>query len=114
MKTFRILIAKPGLDGHDRGAKVIVRALRDAGFEVIYTGIRQTPEMIAQTAVPAAQTPGLPLLHAAPPPGLPSSTWPLQSLSTPSQVSSALCSELRSSSSQSVPPHATGKEPSWS
>ena len=49
-KTFRILIAKPGLDGHDRGAKVIVRALRDAGFEVIYTGIRQTPEMIAQTA----------------------------------------------------------------
>jgi methylmalonyl-CoA mutase C-terminal domain/subunit len=51
MKTLRILIAKPGLDGHDRGAKVIVRALRDAGFEVIYTGIRQTPEMIAQTAV---------------------------------------------------------------
>ncbi|MBI4349595.1 MAG: cobalamin B12-binding domain-containing protein [Elusimicrobia bacterium] len=51
MKTARILIAKPGLDGHDRGAKVIVRALRDAGFEVIYTGIRQTPEMIAQTAI---------------------------------------------------------------
>src|SRR5438445_6054304 len=47
----RVLIAKPGLDGHDRGAKVIVRALRDAGFEVIYTGIRQTPEMIAQTAL---------------------------------------------------------------
>ena len=47
----RVLVAKPGLDGHDRGAKVIVRALRDAGFEVIYTGIRQTPEMIAQTAV---------------------------------------------------------------
>ncbi|TBR24381.1 cobalamin B12-binding domain-containing protein [bacterium] len=47
----RILIAKPGLDGHDRGAKVIVRALRDAGFEVIYTGIRQTPEMIAATAL---------------------------------------------------------------
>ena len=47
----RILIAKPGLDGHDRGAKVIVRALRDAGFEVIYSGIRQTPEMIAATAV---------------------------------------------------------------
>ncbi len=47
----RILIAKPGLDGHDRGAKVIVRALRDAGFEVIYTGIRQTPEQIAQAAV---------------------------------------------------------------
>ncbi len=51
MKTVRVLIAKPGLDGHDRGAKVIVRALRDAGFEVIYTGIRQTPEMIAQAAV---------------------------------------------------------------
>ena len=50
-KPCRILIAKPGLDGHDRGAKVIVRALRDAGFEVIYTGIRQTPEMIAQTAL---------------------------------------------------------------
>ena len=47
----RILIAKPGLDGHDRGAKVIARALRDAGFEVIYTGIRQTPEQIAQAAV---------------------------------------------------------------
>lgn len=47
----RILIAKPGLDGHDRGAKVMARALRDAGFEVIYTGIRQTPEMIAETAL---------------------------------------------------------------
>ncbi len=47
----RVLIAKPGLDGHDRGAKVIVRHLRDAGFEVIYTGIRQTPEMIAQAAL---------------------------------------------------------------
>jgi methylmalonyl-CoA mutase C-terminal domain/subunit len=47
----RILVAKPGLDGHDRGAKVIARALRDAGFEVIYTGIRQTPEMIAEAAV---------------------------------------------------------------
>ncbi len=47
----RILIAKPGLDGHDRGAKVIVRALRDAGFEVIYTGIRQTPGMIAAAAM---------------------------------------------------------------
>src|SRR5271157_3087858 len=50
-KPFRILIAKPGLDGHGRGAKVIVRALRDAGFEVIYTGIRQTPEMIVQSAL---------------------------------------------------------------
>lgn len=47
----RILIAKPGLDGHDRGAKVIARALRDAGMEVIYTGLRQTPEMIAEAAL---------------------------------------------------------------
>ena len=47
----RVLVAKPGLDGHDRGAKVIARALRDAGFEVIYTGIRQTPEMIAEAAL---------------------------------------------------------------
>jgi methylmalonyl-CoA mutase C-terminal domain/subunit len=49
--TLRVLIAKPGLDGHDRGAKVVARALRDAGYEVIYTGIRQTPEMIAETAL---------------------------------------------------------------
>jgi methylmalonyl-CoA mutase, C-terminal domain len=47
----RVLIAKPGLDGHDRGAKVIARALRDAGLEVIYTGLRQTPEMIAAAAI---------------------------------------------------------------
>ncbi len=47
----RILVAKPGLDGHDRGAKVVARALRDAGMEVIYTGIRQTPEMIVETAL---------------------------------------------------------------
>jgi methylmalonyl-CoA mutase C-terminal domain/subunit len=47
----RILIAKPGLDGHDRGAKIVARALRDAGFEVIYTGLRQTPEQIASAAV---------------------------------------------------------------
>jgi methylmalonyl-CoA mutase C-terminal domain/subunit len=47
----RILVAKPGLDGHDRGAKVVARALRDAGFEVIYTGLRQTPEQIAAAAV---------------------------------------------------------------
>lgn len=47
----RILIAKPGLDGHDRGAKVVARALRDAGYEVIYTGLHQTPEMIARAAV---------------------------------------------------------------
>ena len=49
-KKVRVLIAKPGLDGHDRGAKVIARALRDAGMEVIYTGLRQTPEMIAAAA----------------------------------------------------------------
>jgi methylmalonyl-CoA mutase C-terminal domain/subunit len=47
----RVLIAKPGLDGHDRGAKVIARALRDAGMEVIYTGLRQTPEMVAEAAL---------------------------------------------------------------
>jgi len=49
--TLRILVAKPGLDGHDRGAKIVARALRDAGFEVIYTGLHQTPEMIANAAV---------------------------------------------------------------
>ena len=47
----RVLVAKPGLDGHDRGAKVVARALRDAGFEVIYTGLRQTPEEIAEAAL---------------------------------------------------------------
>jgi methylmalonyl-CoA mutase C-terminal domain/subunit len=47
----RIVVAKPGLDGHDRGAKVVARALRDAGFEVIYTGLHQTPEQIAETAI---------------------------------------------------------------
>jgi methylmalonyl-CoA mutase C-terminal domain/subunit len=51
VKRLRILVAKPGLDGHDRGAKVVARALRDAGFEVIYTGLHQTPDMIAQAAV---------------------------------------------------------------
>lgn len=51
VETIRVLIAKPGLDGHDRGAKVIARALRDAGMEVIYTGLRQTPEMIAEAAL---------------------------------------------------------------
>lgn len=50
-KKIRVLVAKPGLDGHDRGAKVIARALRDAGMEVVYTGIRQTPEMIAEAAI---------------------------------------------------------------
>lgn len=50
-KKIRVLVAKPGLDGHDRGAKIIARALRDAGMEVIYTGLRQTPEMIAAAAL---------------------------------------------------------------
>jgi methylmalonyl-CoA mutase C-terminal domain/subunit len=50
-QKIRVLVAKPGLDGHDRGAKVIARALRDAGMEVIYTGIRQTPQMIAEAAL---------------------------------------------------------------
>ena len=50
-RKIRAIVAKPGLDGHDRGAKVVARALRDAGMEVIYTGLRQTPEMIAEAAV---------------------------------------------------------------
>jgi methylmalonyl-CoA mutase C-terminal domain/subunit len=50
-RRIRVLVAKPGLDGHDRGAKVVARALRDAGMEVIYTGLRQTPEMIAEAAL---------------------------------------------------------------
>jgi methylmalonyl-CoA mutase C-terminal domain/subunit len=50
-RTIRVLVAKPGLDGHDRGAKVVASALRDAGMEVIYTGLRQTPEMIVETAL---------------------------------------------------------------
>ena len=53
----RVLVAKPGLDGHDRGAKIIARAFRDAGMEVIYTGLRQTPEQIAQAAVQEAIPP---------------------------------------------------------
>jgi methylmalonyl-CoA mutase C-terminal domain/subunit len=50
-RTVRVIVAKPGLDGHDRGAKIVARALRDAGFEVIYTGLHQTPEQIVATAV---------------------------------------------------------------
>jgi methylmalonyl-CoA mutase C-terminal domain/subunit len=50
-RKVRVLVAKPGLDGHDRGAKIIARALRDSGYEVIYTGIRQTPDMIAEAAL---------------------------------------------------------------
>jgi methylmalonyl-CoA mutase C-terminal domain/subunit len=62
----RVLIAKPGLDGHDRGAKVVARALRDAGMEVIYTGLRQTPEMIAEAALQEdADVVGLSILSGA-------------------------------------------------
>lgn len=62
----RVLIAKPGLDGHDRGAKVLVRALRDAGFEVVYTGLFQTPEMIANAALQEdVQVIGLSILSGA-------------------------------------------------
>jgi len=65
-KNIRVLIAKPGLDGHDRGAKVIARALRDAGFEVIYTGLHQTPEMIVSAAVQEdVQVVGLSILSGA-------------------------------------------------
>src|SRR5246500_2918511 len=65
-KKIRVLIAKPGLDGHDRGAKVIARALRDAGMEVIYTGLRQTPEMIVNAALQEdVQVIGLSILSGA-------------------------------------------------
>lgn len=65
-KKIRVLIAKPGLDGHDRGAKIIARALRDAGMEVIYTGLRQTPEMIVQAALQEdVQVVGLSILSGA-------------------------------------------------
>jgi methylmalonyl-CoA mutase, C-terminal domain len=66
MRKLRVVIAKPGLDGHDRGAKVIARALRDAGMEVIYTGLRQTPEMIATAALQEdADVIGLSILSGA-------------------------------------------------
>uniref|UniRef100_A0A7J2THJ5 Cobalamin B12-binding domain-containing protein n=1 Tax=Archaeoglobus fulgidus TaxID=2234 RepID=A0A7J2THJ5_ARCFL len=66
MKRIRVLIAKPGLDGHDRGAKVVARGLRDAGFEVIYTGIRRTPAEIAETALQEdVQVLGLSILSGA-------------------------------------------------
>jgi len=62
----RVVVAKPGLDGHDRGAKVVARALRDAGFEVIYTGLHQTPEMIVETAIAEdADAVGLSVLSGA-------------------------------------------------
>jgi methylmalonyl-CoA mutase C-terminal domain/subunit len=66
LKKIRVLVAKPGLDGHDRGAKVIARALRDAGFEVIYTGLHQTPEMVVNAAVEEdVQVVGLSILSGA-------------------------------------------------
>ncbi|SVB66903.1 uncharacterized protein METZ01_LOCUS219757 [marine metagenome] len=66
MRKIRVIIAKPGLDGHDRGAKVIARALRDAGMEVIYTGLRQTPEQIADAALQEdADVIGLSILSGA-------------------------------------------------
>ena len=65
-KKLRILVAKPGLDGHDRGAKIIARALRDAGMEVIYTGLHQTPEQVVETAIQEdAQAIGLSILSGA-------------------------------------------------
>ncbi len=65
-QKIRVLVAKPGLDGHDRGAKVVARALRDAGMEVIYTGLRQTPEMIAEAALQEdVQAVGLSILSGA-------------------------------------------------
>jgi methylmalonyl-CoA mutase C-terminal domain/subunit len=65
-QKLKIIIAKPGLDGHDRGAKVVARALRDAGMEVVYTGIRQTPEMVAETALQEdADAVGLSILSGA-------------------------------------------------
>ncbi|MGD9794580.1 MAG: cobalamin B12-binding domain-containing protein [Acidimicrobiia bacterium] len=65
-RTYRVIVAKPGLDGHDRGAKTISRALRDAGFEVVYTGLHQTPEQIAETAMQEdADAVGLSLLSGA-------------------------------------------------
>ena len=66
MNRIRVLVAKPGLDGHDRGAKVIARALRDAGMEVVYTGLRQTPEMIVNAALDEdVQVIGLSILSGA-------------------------------------------------
>ena len=65
-RKIRVIVAKPGLDGHDRGAKVVARALRDAGMEVIYTGLRQTPEMIAEAALQEdADAVGLSILSGA-------------------------------------------------
>jgi methylmalonyl-CoA mutase C-terminal domain/subunit len=66
LRQYRVIVAKPGLDGHDRGAKVIARALREAGFEVIYTGLHQTPEQVSETVVQEdADAVGLSLLSGA-------------------------------------------------
>ena len=66
MRTYRVVVAKPGLDGHDRGVKIIARALRDAGFEVIYTGLFQTPEQVAEAALQEdADAVGLSVLSGA-------------------------------------------------
>src|SRR5579871_713842 len=66
LRPYRVVVAKPGLDGHDRGAKVIARALRDSGFEVVYTGLHQTPEQVVQTVVQEdADAVGLSLLSGA-------------------------------------------------
>jgi methylmalonyl-CoA mutase C-terminal domain/subunit len=65
-RTYRVVVAKPGLDGHDRGARVIARALREAGFEVIYTGLHQTPEQVAETVIQEdADAVGLSILSGA-------------------------------------------------
>ena len=65
-RTYRVVVAKPGLDGHDRGAKIIARALRDAGFEVVYTGLHQTPEQVVQAVIQEdADALGLSLLSGA-------------------------------------------------
>ena len=71
-RPYRVVVAKPGLDGHDRGAKTITRALRDHGFEVIYTGLHQTPEQIAETALQEdADAVGLSLLSRRAPDAVP-------------------------------------------
>ncbi len=75
-QKIRVVIAKPGLDGHDRGAKVIARALRDAGMEVIYTGLRQTPEQIVSAALQEdADVIGLSILSGRPHAHLPARSW---------------------------------------
>ena len=84
-RPYRVVVAKPGLDGHDRGAKVIARALRDAGFEVVYTGLHQTPEQVVQAVVQEdADAVGLSLLSGAHLTLVPrwSSCWPTPAAAT--------------------------------